>query len=51
MMKIQIKQSDLTKSNPIARAMAEGGSQFKLRVVRDRTKYTRKTKHRAKGIG
>lgn len=45
-MKIQIKQSDLTKSNPVARAMAEGGSRFKPRVVRDRTKYTRKDKHR-----
>jgi hypothetical protein len=45
-MKIQIKSSELTKSNPVARAMAEGGAQFKPRVVRDRTKYTRKDKHR-----
>jgi len=45
-MKIQIKQSELIKSNPVARAMAEGGAQFKPRVVRDRTKYTRKDKHR-----
>ncbi len=45
-MKIQIKQSELRKSNPIARAMAEGGGQFRPRVVRDRTKYNRKTKHR-----
>ena len=44
-MKIQIKQSELTKSNPVARAMVESG-QFKQRVVRDRTKYTRKDKHR-----
>jgi len=45
-MKIQIKQTELRKSNPIARAMAEGGAQFRPRVVRDRTKYNRKTKHR-----
>lgn len=47
-MKIQIKQSDLRSSNPIARAMAEGGRMFRPRVVRDRTKYQRKPKH-AKG--
>jgi len=29
----------------VARAMVEGG-QFKQRIVRDRTKYTRKEKHR-----
>ena len=45
-MKIQIKQRELRKSNPIARAMTEGGAQFRPRVVRDRTKYNRKTKHR-----
>ena len=45
-MKILIKQSELTKSNPVARAMSEGGGQFRPRVVRDKTKYTRKTKHR-----
>lgn len=45
-MKIQIKQSELTKCNPVARAMSEGGNQFRMRVVRDRTKYNRKTKHR-----
>lgn len=45
-MKIQIKRSELTKSNPVARAMSEGGSQFRPRVVRDRTKYNRKVKHR-----
>lgn len=45
-MKIQIKQTELRKSNPIARAMAESGAQFRPRVVRDRTKYSRKTKHR-----
>ena len=45
-MKIQIKQSALRKSNPIARAMTLGGTQFRLRIVRDRTKYNRKDKHR-----
>lgn len=43
-MKIQIKQSDIQKSNPVARALAD--NQFRARVVRDRTKYTRKQKHR-----
>lgn len=48
-MKLEIKQSDLTKRDPVARAMAEGGAQFKPRIVRDRTKYTRKNKHRKAG--
>lgn len=43
-MKIQIKQSDIQKSNPVARALSSG--EFRARVVRDRTKYTRKQKHR-----
>jgi hypothetical protein len=50
-MKIQIKQSELTRSNPVARAMSEGGGQFRPRVVRDRTKYNRKTKHRKGDLG
>ena len=45
-MKIQIKQSELHQTNPVARAMTQGGAQFRPRVVRDRTKYNRKTKHR-----
>lgn len=43
-MKIQIKQQDLNKRNPVARALADG--QFRSRTVRDRTKYNRKQKHR-----
>lgn len=43
-MKIQIKQSDINKRNPVARELAAG--QFRKRVERDRTKYTRKQKHR-----
>ena len=47
-MKIQIKQSELNHTNPVAHAMTQGGAQFRPRVVRDRTKYNRKTKHRNK---
>jgi hypothetical protein len=43
-MKIQLKQTDIVKRNPIARALAD--SQFRVRTVRDRTKYNRKQKHR-----
>jgi len=43
-MKIQIKHEDIQRRNPIARALAD--SQFRARTVRDRTKYTRKQKHR-----
>jgi hypothetical protein len=45
-MKMQIKQSDLNHRNPVARAMARDAAQFRSRVVRDRTKYSRKTKHK-----
>lgn len=45
-MKIQIKQSDLNYRNPVARAMALDLAKFRARVVRDRTKYSRKTKHK-----
>lgn len=43
-MKIQIKAADIQKRNPVARALADG--QFRARTTRDRTKYTRKVKHR-----
>jgi hypothetical protein len=43
-MKLTIKQTDLNNRNPVARALA--GGQFRKQVVRDRTRYTRKTKHR-----
>jgi hypothetical protein len=43
-MKVVIKQSDLNRRNPIARSLSEG--QFRVRTVRDKTKYTRKQKHR-----
>jgi hypothetical protein len=43
-MKIQIRAEDMQKRNPVARELASG--QFRARVVRDRTKYTRKAKHR-----
>jgi hypothetical protein len=43
-MKIVIKNTEIQKRNPVARALA--GSQFQKRVVRDRTKYNRKQKHR-----
>jgi len=44
-MKITIKQADLTKRNPVA-AELRGNAQFRKRVERDRTKYTRKQKHK-----
>jgi hypothetical protein len=43
-MRIAIKAEDITVRNPVARAMASG--QFRKQVLRDRTKYTRKQKHR-----
>ncbi len=45
-MKIQIKQADLNRRNPVARAMSVDAAQFRARVVRDRTKYSRKAKHK-----
>jgi hypothetical protein len=45
-MKIQIKQTDLNNRNPVARAMAQDVNQFRSRVLRDRTKYSRKAKHK-----
>jgi hypothetical protein len=43
-MKIQIKATDIQRRNPVARELAS--AQFRSRTVRDKTKYTRKTKHR-----
>jgi hypothetical protein len=44
-MKIQIKQADVTARNPVA-AKLRGNSQFRKRVERDQSKYTRKQKHK-----
>jgi hypothetical protein len=44
-MKITIKQEDIQRRNPIA-AELRGSGKFSLRVERDRTKYTRKSKHK-----
>ena len=44
-MKVVIKQSDITVRNPVA-AELRGNGAFRKRVERDRTKYTRKQKHR-----
>jgi stalled ribosome alternative rescue factor ArfA len=43
-MKIVIKAEDLQRRNPVAKVLAD--PKFRARVVRDRTKYTRKEKHR-----
>ena len=43
-MKIQIKAEDITVRNPVAEQLHT--AKFRKRVVRNRTKYTRKTKHR-----
>lgn len=43
-MRIQIKAEDIVRRNPIAAELASG--KFRKRIVRDRTKYTRKQKHR-----
>lgn len=43
-MKIRIREQDIVRRNPVARALAD--AQFRVRTVRDRTKYTRKQKHR-----
>ena len=43
-MKIQLKQEDITRRNPVARQLAD--AQFRVRTVRDKTKYTRKQKHK-----
>jgi len=33
--------------NPVAKAMAKNRDAFRQQIVRDRTKYTRKTKHKS----
>ncbi len=43
-MKIQIRAQDIQRRDPVARALSSG--EFRPRTVRDRTKYTRKQKHR-----
>ena len=43
-MKIRIRAEDIVRRNPVARELAS--SQFRVRTLRDRTKYTRKQKHR-----
>lgn len=43
-MKIQIKAEDITVRNPVAAELATG--KYRKRVVRDKTKYRRKIKHR-----
>lgn len=43
-MKIQIRAEDIQRRNPVARELAT--PQFRVRTVRDKTKYTRKQKHR-----
>ena len=43
-MKIRIKADDITVRNPVAAELHNGA--FRKRVVRDRTKYRRKQKHR-----
>ena len=47
-MKIVIKQEDIVRRNPVA-AELRGNAKFRKRVERDRTKYTRKQKHK-KGL-
>jgi len=44
-MKIVIKQEDIVRRNPVA-AELRGTGAFRKRVERDRTKYTRKSKHK-----
>jgi stalled ribosome alternative rescue factor ArfA len=44
-MKIVIKQEDIQHRNPVA-AELRGTGVFRKRVERDRTKYTRKAKHK-----
>ena len=43
-MKVRIKAEDIVVRNPVAAAMATG--KFRKSVIRDKTKYTRKSKHR-----
>lgn len=43
-MKIRIKAEDIAVRNPVAAELAS--RKFQKQVTRDKTKYTRKTKHR-----
>lgn len=36
--------------NPVAKAMARNRDAFRQQVARDRTKYTRKTKHKLESL-
>jgi hypothetical protein len=45
-MKIQLKAEDITRRNPVARQLAD--AQFRVRTVRDKTKYNRKEKHKSR---
>ena len=45
-MKLYIKQSELAQRNPVARQLAD--AQFRVRTVRDKTKYNRKEKHKSR---
>ena len=44
-MRIKIRAEDIKSRNPVA-AELRGSGRFRKRVERDRTKYTRKQKHR-----
>jgi len=44
-MKITIKAEDIKRRNPVA-AELRGTGKFRKRVLRDRTKYRRKQKHK-----
>jgi stalled ribosome alternative rescue factor ArfA len=43
-MRIKIRAEDIVRRNPVAAELHTGA--FRKRVVRDKTKYTRKQKHR-----
>lgn len=46
-MRITIKAQDLTVRNPVAAQLHNGS--FRKQVLRDKTKYTRKQKHKKGG--
>ena len=45
-MKITIKQEDITMRNINARAVRDPNGPFRPQVIKDKTKYTRKNKHK-----
>jgi hypothetical protein len=49
-MRIKIRAEDITRRNPVA-AELRGTGRFSKRVERDRTKYTRKQKHKSQLTG